>query len=182
MSCKKNVGWPERLTQLGLGLILCSAVMLFSQQPAGAGQSVLLAWIPSSSPDIAGYKIHFGTACHQYDQTVDVGNVTNATIALPCVGATYYFAATAYDVSGVESDFSNESTYTVPTAVTLTAPSLSAGQFSFTVAGTSGANCVIEASTNLIDWWPVQTNTPPFQFVDMKTAGVSRCFYRAVHL
>ena len=180
MSCKKFISWLGQLTQLGLGLILGCAVMLFSPLPAGAGQTVLLAWIPSSSPDIAGYKIHFGTACQQYCQTVDVGNVTNATIALPSVGTKYYFSATAYDVSGVESDFSNESSYTVPMALTLTAPGISAGQFSFTVSGSSGASCVIEASTNLIDWLPVQTNTTPFRFVDLNTAGVSRCFYRSV--
>ena len=156
--------------------------MWFCQLPVQAGQSVTLAWDQCSDPNVAGYKIYFGTSSHDYTQSVDVGNATNATITVGSAGTTYYFAATSYDSSGAESDFSAEATYTLPAAATLTSAVCSGGQFSFTVTGTDGANYVIEASTNLVDWLPVQTNTAPFTFVDANAAAASQCFYRSVSL
>ena len=75
--------------------------------PALAAQ-VPLAWNPSPDAGVAGYKIYYGGASQTYTNSVDVGNVTNAVIKGLTGGVTYYFAATAYYSSGVESDFSNE--------------------------------------------------------------------------
>ncbi|MBE7499678.1 MAG: tandem-95 repeat protein [Verrucomicrobiales bacterium] len=85
---------------------------------AGAAESaptVQLAWDPNSEPDIGGYRIHFGLGSRYYTFREDVGNVTNATIRLPAIpGMTFFFAATAYTVDGIESDYSNEVTYDLP--------------------------------------------------------------------
>jgi Fibronectin type III domain/Immunoglobulin domain len=81
---------------------------------ACATQSVTLAWNPSTNADIAGYNIYYGVASRAYTNQLSVGNVTTATISGLVEGVTYYFAAKAYNGSGVESDFSNEATYTVP--------------------------------------------------------------------
>lgn len=43
----------------------------------------------------------------------------------------------------------------------LTVPNLSAGNFSFTLAGAPSATYIIEASTDLVNWTPVATNTLP---------------------
>lgn len=83
-----------------------------------ATQSLMLYWDPSSGTGISGYKIYYGTASHQYDSTVAVGNVTQATVPGLVEGITYYFAATAYDDAGDESDFSNEKVFAVPVAAT----------------------------------------------------------------
>ena len=57
--------------------------------------------------DLAGYKIYYGTSSGSYTTTVDAGNVTTYNVpALP--SGTYYFAVTAVDTSGNESDYSNE--------------------------------------------------------------------------
>ena len=64
--------------------------------------------------DLAGYKLYTGNASGSYQQSVDVGNQTNYTLSSLSDGATYYFAVTAYDTSGVESAFSNEITGTFP--------------------------------------------------------------------
>src|SRR5215813_10282600 len=79
---------------------------------AQAAQSVTLAWDPSSGPSLAGYRVHDGAATRTYTQTLDVGNVTTATISNLQAGVTYYFAVTAYNTAGVESAYSNEVSFT----------------------------------------------------------------------
>ncbi|MGA4644928.1 fibronectin type III domain-containing protein, partial [Limisphaera sp. 4302-co] len=75
---------------------------------------VALAWDPSPDEWVTGYAIHYGTASGVHPVRVDVGNVTNAVIDGLQPGVTYYFVATAYTADGLESDPSNEVSYTVP--------------------------------------------------------------------
>ena len=161
-------------------LFLGGLVTAVGLLPVYGSESVNLAWSASSDTNIVGYKIYFGTVSHNYTQSVNVGNVTNATITVPAAGTTYYFAATSYNSSGVESDFSNEATFVAPGKVTLTTAKFSAGRFTFTVNGTTNARYIVEASTNLADWVPVQTNTAPFTFAGAQIAKQNRCFYRVV--
>jgi hypothetical protein len=75
---------------------------------------VLVAWDPNPEPDIGGYKIYHGTNSRLYNVVVDVGNVTNAVLSNFVRGVTYYFAATAYNTSSLESDFSEEVFLAIP--------------------------------------------------------------------
>jgi hypothetical protein len=79
-----------------------------------AGQ-VDLAWDPSTSPDIAGYRIHYGLASRTYNQVMDVGDYTTCTVTGLQDGQTYYFAATAVNTSNMESGYSNEVSTTLST-------------------------------------------------------------------
>lgn len=81
---------------------------------ANAASSVTLAWDASPSPEVTGYKIYYGPSSRNYTNVINVGNVLMATVTNLSTGATYFFAATAYDGGGLESDFSNEVSYTVP--------------------------------------------------------------------
>jgi hypothetical protein len=64
--------------------------------------------------------------------------------------------------------------------IMLSAPSYGAnGVFQFNVVGAAGSNYVIEASTNLTDWLPLETNTSPFTFADTNAVNVPLQFYRA---
>ena len=54
------------------------------------------------------------------------------------------------------------------------------GQFQFNVTGASSLTYVVEASTNLVDWDALATNTPPFTFVDQAAPNCPQRFYRAV--
>ena len=92
---------------------------------AGSNSNVPLVWDPSADANVAGYRIYYGLSSHNYTSSVDVGKVTSATITLPSGTRTYYFAATTYDATGAESDYSNEATYTPPTPVNYTPPTLS---------------------------------------------------------
>ena len=180
MLCK-NISRRSRLSGSRVrGLAFVSLLLAVLPLSVSAGKNITLAWNPSGDSRTTGYKIHYGLTSQNYDQAVDVGNATSATLAIPADGATYYFVATAYNQSGVESPFSNEATFTVPAAPTLTSARPAAGQFSFTVNGTAGATYVVEASADLVNWVPVQTNTVPFTFVDPHVASVGRCFYRTV--
>ena len=156
---------------------------MLSQFAVLAVQNVALAWMPSSSTNVVGYKIYYGTASQNYDSSVEVGNTNVATISGLVEGTTYYFAAIAVDSAGEESPFSNEAVYTVPTfAATLAVSPGSDGGFSFSVSGISGYDYVVESSTDLINWVPVQTNTAPFTFTDPNAAETPQCFYRAYYL
>jgi hypothetical protein len=119
--------WPANVfpsLKLRTVLWLLSCMISLVACPALASSSVPLAWDPSADPTVVGYKIYYGTASQNYTSSIDVGNVTNATVALSADGTTYYFAATTYDVSGQESEFSNEANYTTPAAVTYQPPTL----------------------------------------------------------
>lgn len=60
-------------------------------------------------------------------------------------------------------------------------PSLAAGSpFSFQVSGTSGISYAVQASTNLVDWFPVATNVGPFSFMETNAAAADRKFYRVL--
>jgi PKD repeat protein len=70
-----------------------------------------LEWDPVSHPDLAGYKIYQGNSSLKYNFSIDMGKWTSCTIGDLLEGETYYFAATAYDIYGNESDYSNEVSY-----------------------------------------------------------------------
>ena len=178
------VSCPSRLSvPFVAGLLLSSALLGLLPFPVQADQSIALAWNSSAdTTNAVGYKIYYGPASHHYTQSMDVGNVTNAVITVPATGTIYFFAATTYGRTGVESAFSNETSFSVPAAASLTAAGLAAGQFSFLVTGTPGARYAVEASTNLVDWFSVQTNTAPFVYADARPAKAGQCFYRTVAL
>ena len=78
--------------------------------------SVTLEWAPpqtntdgSYAGDLAGYVIYWGTESGNYDQQVRIENVGLTAYVIDNLDpATYYFAATAFNSSGVESGYSNE--------------------------------------------------------------------------
>lgn len=165
-------------------LIVCGLSILWFPLPALSSQNVTLAWNLVTNTDIVGYEIYYGPACRTYTNKITLtGNVTNATITGLGEGATYYFAATALSHAGLESDFSGEVVYQVPTTTaTLQVLPGPAGQFNFSVSGRSGGQYVVQSSTNLIDWVSVQTNTAPFTFTDTNTGRWPQCFYRTFYL
>jgi hypothetical protein len=61
-------------------------------------------------------------------------------------------------------------------------PTSTNGQFQFDILGVTGLNYSVQASSNLIDWVPLQTNVSPFTFVDTNSTTFSQRFYRSVYL
>lgn len=69
---------------------------------------VYLEWLPNKEPDIAGYKVSYGTAPGVYTGTLNVGNVTEYMVDSLINGAAYFFALTAYNAIPNESGYSAE--------------------------------------------------------------------------
>jgi Fibronectin type III domain len=83
---------------------------------AATAQSVTinLLWNANPEPDVAGYRLHYGTATGTYTEEIDVGNSTTVAVSnLPGQSA-YFFALTAYNTAGFESLYSSEVAYAVP--------------------------------------------------------------------
>ena len=164
-------------------LFLYGALMLLGQLSVRADQSVTLTWNPSIATNVAGYKIYAGTTSHAYATTNVTGTATNTTISGLVEGKAYYFAATTYDSAGNESAFSSEASYTVPvTPATLGAAANTGNQFSFSVSGVTGSQYVVQASTNLVNWVCLETNTAPFTFTDTNAASFDQRYYRTYYL
>jgi hypothetical protein len=82
---------------------------------------VTLGWVAptqnsNGSPitDLAGYKIHYGTASEDYTQVVSIANPSLSRYVLDSLSSgTYYFAITSYNSQGTESPLSGEITATL---------------------------------------------------------------------
>lgn len=160
---------------------LAGILMTTCQFALGATQSITLAWNNPSLVDasIAGYKIYYGTASGNYSNVVTVGVTNSVMISDLTAGATYYFAASTYEKTGTESGLSNQTSYVVPLSPVLSSLGSAGGLFSFAISGATGKQCVIQASTNLLNWISLHTNTAPFTFVDTNAPRFNQRYYRA---
>ena len=133
-----NLGVAQSAAYLAVGTtnILTNCV---TYKPA----NVTLAWCPSPDSNVIGYNIYYGSGItptnwtpavfvvtnppcdgyyinrgsnffRAYTNTVAFGNVLTGVVSNLNRGSTYFFTATAYDSWGLESDFSEELKYTVP--------------------------------------------------------------------
>jgi hypothetical protein len=83
--------------------------------------NVTLSWVAptqnadgSALTDLAGYKIFYGTSSGTYDHEIRLDNASMTTHVVDnLVPDTYYFAATSFNSSGVESEYSGEAVRTV---------------------------------------------------------------------
>jgi hypothetical protein len=86
--------------------------------------NLTLAWDPSTDPTVVGYDVYYGGASGVYTNMIDVGTNTTVTISNLVPGATYYFAATTYTATGLQSTYSSEIVYTVPVLTTNQPPTI----------------------------------------------------------
>ena len=86
--------------------LLWTTLMLAWTAAAGA-QQLTLAWDASASSAVAGYRLYYGTNTRSYQFVTNSGLMLTQAVVLPHRGR-WFFAATAYDTNGLESDFSSE--------------------------------------------------------------------------
>jgi Fibronectin type III domain len=148
--------------------------------------SVTLAWTPSTSSNVAGYDIYYGTSSGNYISAVVVpANATSITIRGLNSGTTYYFAAASFDNSGdVSSDSPEISAVAGSSVAALLTPATqsSPGQYGFNITGIPGSQYIVQASTDLVHWVSVQTNVSPFNFVDSNASQYPQRFYRTAYV
>jgi hypothetical protein len=116
-------------------------------------KDVGLQWNPSTNEDdliVSGYNLYYdiesrfdndGTWPSNYSNVVAVGTLTNTTLMGLHGGTTYYFAATAIDQNGAESDLSAEASYTTPLFLDL-----------FFVFDQPVTDATLQASPDLSQW------------------------------
>jgi hypothetical protein len=106
-----------------LCLGLCIALLTACGGGGGGGAAVppdaaALAWTPSDDARVTGYRVYYGTQSRAYAQPwgagIDVGRVEGFVVTGLSPGTRHYFAVTAYDADGNESDYSNEASKQVP--------------------------------------------------------------------
>lgn len=97
-----------RLSGFFGGTLLLVTLALHS----ASGESITLSWDNNSEPDLAGYRVHYGTIAEPFNKLIDV-KTTKATLANLLSGSTYIFAVTAYNAAGKESAYSSAVTYTL---------------------------------------------------------------------
>lgn len=144
---------------------LLAAVALTGQALATPAQSVTLDWNASVDPTVAGYNLYYGSTSRVYTNVVTAGSATTASVSNLASGLTYYFAATTYNLAGLESVYSAEVSYVVPSSNAppiLQATALSDQNRSLTITGAVGNNYQIQYSTNLASgavWYPLSSYT-----------------------
>jgi hypothetical protein len=109
-----------------LAALVVAGTFVFTNYEAQGLKSISLAWDPSTGPGVVGYTVQYGTNSRQYSDFLVVALSTTATIPNLVEGVSYFFAVSAYTVTGLESDPSEEIQYTVPlTPTTNGQPTLS---------------------------------------------------------
>jgi hypothetical protein len=91
-----------------------------SNPPEGTTSSITLSWetpvsLADGRPlaDLSGFNIYYGKSPLGYSEVIDTGDVRTYTLQNMPAG-TYYFAITAYDSAGNETDFSPEVKKSIP--------------------------------------------------------------------
>jgi hypothetical protein len=139
-----------------------------------AGQSA--AWSPSASgTEPLAFQWQFNGT--------DIADATGASLILtnaePEEAGTYSLIVS--NIAGSITNSATLSVYSTPAATLILAPALSPDHFQFAITGVPGFNYVVEASTNLLDWEPLLTNTSPFTLTDNQITNYPARYYRSVY-
>ncbi len=110
MFCHKANNQPinRSTTQTIFFIILIFSALIASAHHAH-GTSVRLAWDPNSpAENVVGYRLYYGNESRNYGFMVEIVDKTLKKISGLKKGQNYYFAVTALNGAGQESDFSDE--------------------------------------------------------------------------
>jgi Immunoglobulin domain len=158
-------------------------VVILNQPPTITGML-------TTNTAIAGQNVTFsvtasGTGPLTYQWMYNANNIaaaTNAVLTLSNVTAAQagtYYVNVSNSAGSTNSVMVSLTVYSTM-AATLVPASHLIGQFALNISGVTNYPYVVQASTNLVDWVSVQTNTAPFTFVDSNASQFSQRFYRAV--
>ena len=172
MQAKKNLSYTNTQT-------LTASPPLITSTPTNyvvvAGQTIALnaAATGNSSLLALAYQWRFNS--------VDLPMASNATLMLKNVTTNQSGTYTLSVSDGDETTISSPVMLTVyPTAAaTLAMAAHAKNQFGLSLSGVPGYQYEVQASTNLVDWVPIQTNVAPFLFIDPDAGKFQQRFYRS---
>jgi hypothetical protein len=174
--------WVKTAGRFALAGAVFGGVLVGAPLTSSAVQSVTLTWNASTSPNIVGYDVYYGSVSGNYTNVISVGNVTRATISGLGNGVSNYFVVKARDAVGLESLPSNEIAYTVPDYVWLAVKAISlAGapaSVVITATGATPAQWALESSSDLKNWSTAAVGTNPLVNVSMVITGTPALFFR----
>jgi uncharacterized repeat protein (TIGR01451 family) len=165
--------------------------------PAGASGVVLTDVLPASFSFISAIPSQGNASFASGTVTANFGSINSGSVATVTIYGTPTVAGT---ITNNASATANETDlYLVNNAVqtstlvllavpaTLGSASMQPdGTFQLTLTGQAGLNYRIDASSNLINWVPVKTNTAAgdgkFQYTDTAATNFNPRFYRAVRV
>ena len=97
-------------------LLTLAALCISFETSSSAANQIILSWDPNTEPDLEGYVLYGkqGSPDPPFDHVdtypeVDLADPLNPRAVITDLESdvTYYFAVTAYDTEGYESDYSN---------------------------------------------------------------------------
>jgi hypothetical protein len=148
-------------------------------------QSVSLAWDANPETNIVGYRLYYGTTSQSLTNTVNAGLQVTATVIGLREGETYYFAVTAFNSEGLESDFSDQVSYPVPAVSLVTSPPGSPGEpMRLGFDAVPGYAYEVMATEDFETWVTVYYTTPTLsgwrEYVDLDSPLLPKRFYRLI--
>jgi uncharacterized repeat protein (TIGR01451 family) len=170
------------LTVTNYGYCTSSNVLVSVTLPSGAS-------LLSSNATLANQILVEGS---QVSWSVTTNGLTNTagasltlTVQTPAAAGTVEATAIA-QASTPDPNPDNNSASALVNVAYPPAPQLSAvlggsgGGFQLSITNAPGQSVIIQASTNLLSWIPILTNTEPFTFTNFDATNFAHRFYRAV--
>ena len=165
-----TVGMPPTITSQPTNQMVQEGNAVTFSVSASGSPPLSYQWSDNGTP-------LFGHTTNSFTLTI----VSNAQFTGSMVLGTFQVVITNL-YGSVTSSNAVLSTY-MTTTPALDTPAFSGGnQIQFDVAGVSGFNYAVQASTNMIDWEPLFSNTAPFTFTDTNAPDFPERFYRSVYL
>ena len=156
----------------------CSLPVLILQQPTNQ-------IAPVNSNPTFNVQVNGPTPVYQwyFNQTNPISGAVNSSLALTDVQLTNagcYSVVITNDTGSVTSALASLTIYTNAAATMSGSLNATNGQFQLNVAGVVGLSYEVQASSNLVNWITLWTNTSPFSVVESNSAAYPQEFYRSV--
>ena len=161
-----------------------TAISLTGISPGATNEPAIKATVTSSNPALIAnatiaYVSQASTGTLIFQPAANKTGTAILTVTLSNGGQSSNTFSRSFTVNVVAATNARAAA-PIPTATIKAITREANSNFSFQVAGVAGCKYVIQASSDLVHWISVQTNTAPFTFTDTHAASYQTRFYRAL--
>ena len=140
-----------------------------------AGQNVSLSVVATGrAPLKYQWKLNGVNLAGQTGPELTIKNVSTKQTGL--------YSVSVSNVAGSTNSVPAQLVVQSTPAASLTSAIQTHGQFGFAVSGVTGYKYVVQASSDLVNWVSVETNTAPFNYSDLTASQHNQRYYRAYYL